>query len=226
MTSTLTITPCNPGSNKAGIMTPNLDTVLLEGWFTSATLALPRLLTIFATVPFFSGQMVTGGVRAGLVAILVIFISPVVGDVQTLSLGLWVLIAAKEALIGLMLGLGFGVFVWALQSVGDFIDFQTGSGNAAFFDPVAGHENGPTGQFLGWLAITLFISAGGLLAMLGVIVDSYRLWPVTSFFPEPGGLLARATRCSPGSSSSRRRCCLCCCWWNWALAWWAAPRRS
>jgi type III secretion protein T len=171
-------------------MTPtNLDTVLLEGWFTSATLALPRLLTIFATVPFFSGQMVSGGVRAGLVAILVIFVSPVVDDVQSLSLGLWVLIAAKESLIGLMLGLGFGVFVWALQSVGDFIDFQTGSGNAAFFDPVAGHENGPTGQFLGWLAITLFISAGGLLAMLGVIVDSYLLWPVTSFFPEPGGLL-------------------------------------
>ena len=76
------------------------------------------------------------------------------------------LVAAKEALIGLLLGLGFGIFIWAIQSVGDLIDFQTGSGNASFFDPVGGHQNGPTGEFLGWLVITLFVSAGGLLAMV------------------------------------------------------------
>ena len=51
---------------------------------------------------------------------------------------------------------------------------------------MAGHENGPTGEFLGWMVITLFVSAGGLLAMLGVVVDSYRLWPVASFFPNLG----------------------------------------
>jgi type III secretion protein T len=88
-----------------------------------------------------------------------------------------------------MLGLGFGIFIWAIQSVGDLIDFQTGAGNALFFDPVGGHEGGPTGGFLGWLAITLFVSAGGLLAMLGVVVDSYRLWPVASFFPDLGKVL-------------------------------------
>jgi type III secretion protein T len=54
---------------------------------------------------------------------------------------------------------------------------------------VAGHENGRTSEFLGWLAITLFVSAGGLLAMLGAIVDSYRIWPVASFFPDTGLVL-------------------------------------
>jgi len=111
------------------------------------------------------------------------------GDMPALSIGAWVLIAAKEALIGLLLGLGFGIFIWAIQSVGDLIDFQTGSGNASFFDPVAGHENGPSGEFLGWLVITLFVASGGLLAMVGVIVDSYRLWPVGSFFPKLGPVL-------------------------------------
>jgi len=102
---------------------------------------------------------------------------------------MWVLIAAKEAMIGLLLGLGFGIFIWAMQSVGDLIDFQTGAGNAAFFDPVAGHDNGPTGEFLGWLVIILFVASGGLLALLGVLVDSYRLWPVASFFPHVGQVL-------------------------------------
>ncbi len=39
------------------------------------------------------------------------------------------------------------------------------------------------------MVITLFVSAGGLLAMLGVVVDSYRLWPVASFFPNLGAVL-------------------------------------
>jgi type III secretion protein T len=39
------------------------------------------------------------------------------------------------------------------------------------------------------LAITLFVAAGGLLAMLGVVVDSYRLWPLGSFLPDVGRVL-------------------------------------
>ena len=161
----------------------------LEKFFSAVVLTLPRLFAIFAVVPFLSGSMIGGTARNGLLLMLAIFMSPVAGDVPTVSLGTWVLIAGKEALIGLLLGLGFGIFIWAIQSVGDLIDFQTGSANASFFDPVAGHENGPTGEFLSWLAITLFVSAGGLLALLGVVVDSFRIWPVASFFPSVGAVL-------------------------------------
>lgn len=160
-----------------------------ESTFTSAALTLPRLLSIFVVAPFLSPRIVTGFARMGLLGMLAFFMSPVAGDMPSLSIGMWLLIASKEALIGLLLGLGFGIFVWAMQSVGDLIDFQTGSGNASFFDPIGGHENGPTGEFLGWLVITLFVAAGGLLALIGVIVDSYRLWPVMSFFPDVGKVL-------------------------------------
>ncbi len=168
-------------------MAPEL--AAFETTFASAALTLPRLTAIFAVVPFLSGKMLSGFTRAGLLGMLAFFMAPAAGDMPALSIGMWVLVAAKEALIGLLLGLGFGIFIWAIQSVGDLIDFQTGSGNASFFDPVAGHENGPTGEFLGWLVITLFVAAGGLLALVGVIVDSYRLWPVVSFFPNVGEVL-------------------------------------
>ena len=161
----------------------------LESTISAAALTLPRLTAIFAVVPFLSGRMLTGFVRAGLLAMLALFMSPIASGIPPLSIGMWLLIASKEALIGLLLGLGFGIFIWAIESVGDLIDFQTGSSNAAFFDPVAGHENGPTSEFLGWLVITLFVAAGGLLALVGVIVDSYRLWPVASFFPNVGKVL-------------------------------------
>ena len=161
----------------------------LESTFAATVLTLPRLLAMFSVVPFLSGRMMTGVVRNGVLLMLAIFMSPVAGDVPSMHVVTWVLIAAKEALIGLLLGLGFGIFIWAIQSVGDLIDFQTGSSNASFFDPAAGHENGPTGEFLGWLVITLFVAAGGLLAMLGVLLDSYRLWPVASFYPDLGMVL-------------------------------------
>ena len=167
----------------------SIEVANLEKFFTAVALTLPRLFAIFAVVPFLSGGMITGVVRNGLLLMLAMFMSPVAGEMPQASIGTWILIAGKEALIGLMLGLGFGIFIWAIQSVGDLIDFQTGSSNASFFDPVAGHENGPTAEFLGWMVITLFISAGGLLAMLGVVVDSYRLWPVASFFPNLGVVL-------------------------------------
>jgi len=167
----------------------SLELAAIESMFASIALTLPRLLSIFAVVPFLSGQMLSGMVRSGLLLMLAMFMSPVAGDMPPMALGQWLLIAAKEAVIGLLLGLGFGIFIWAIQSVGDLIDFQTGSANAAFFDPVAGHENGPTGEFLGWLVITLFVSAGGLLAMLGVVVDSFRIWPVLALLPDLGRVM-------------------------------------
>jgi type III secretion protein T len=163
----------------------------IEGFVASVALMMPRLLAVFIVTPIFSGRMIMGMARNGIILLLAIFMSPMAGNValETIPVVTWLLIAGKEALIGLMLGLGFGIFIWAIQSVGDLIDFQTGSSNAYFFDPVAGHENGPTGEFLTWLVIALFISAGGLLSMLGALMDSYRIWPVMSFFPEPGLVL-------------------------------------
>lgn len=166
-----------------------IEIAALESTFMQAAMTLPRLVAIFAVLPFFSGTLITGTARMGLLFILAAFMSPAAGELPAPGLALWLGIAAKEALIGTLLGLGFGIFIWAIQSVGDLIDFQTGSSNASFFDPVGGHENGPTGEFLGWLVITLFIAAGGMLALLGVIVDSYRLWPVASFFPDLGKVL-------------------------------------
>ena len=168
---------------------PSLEILAFEKWFAAIALTLPRIGGLFTVVPFLSGRMMPGTTRNSIVLLLAIFLSPLAGDIPSMTLGVWLLVAAKELFIGALLGLGVGIFIWAIQSVGDLIDFQTGSSNASFFDPAAGHENGPTGEFLGWLAITLFVVAGGLLAMLGMVVDSYKLWPITSFFPDMGAVL-------------------------------------
>ncbi|HKX42258.1 MAG TPA: flagellar biosynthetic protein FliR, partial [Burkholderiaceae bacterium] len=70
----------------------------IEGMFAPVALTLPRLLAVFAIAPFFSGNLINGLTRNGLVLMLAIFISPVAGEMPALALGTWVLIAAKEAL--------------------------------------------------------------------------------------------------------------------------------
>ncbi len=164
----------------------DLDPGHFENLLASVALTMPRLFAVFTVTPFLSPNVITGLSRNSLMLMLALFMSPLAGDLPPMPVVMWLAIAGKEALIGVMLGLGFGIFFWAIQSVGDLIDFQTGSGNAAFFDPVAGHDNGPTGEFLGWVVINLFVSAGGMLALVGVVIDSYRLWPVSTFFPDIG----------------------------------------
>ena len=165
----------------------------IESMLAPIALTLPRLLSIVLVTPFISPEVVNGLTRNAIVLMLAIFISPAAGDLPSLTLVSWAAIAAKEAFIGVLLGLGFGIFVWAIQSVGDLIDFQTGSANAPFFDPVGGHEGGPTSGFLTRVVITLFVASGGLLAMVGVIVDSFRIWPVGSFYPHVGKVLEQFT---------------------------------
>ena len=170
-------------------MTSPSDIGALQAEVAPIVLALPRLLAAFLVLPYFAGSAVSGVVRNGLVLVLAAFIAPAVPVADLPGAGPWLLIVGKESLIGLLLGLGFGVFFWALQCAGGLIDFQSGTANAAFFDPVAGHEIGPTGDLLFRLAVTLFVSAGGLLGLVGALFESYRLWPVTSYFPDAGAVL-------------------------------------
>lgn len=166
------------------------DLQQLETFAYSVAQTMPRIGAVFFMLPFLSSGVLPGLVRGALILILAIFMAPA-GGPSPAGMGLvnWVAIVAKESLIGLMLGLGFGVLIWAVQSMGDLVDMQVGTSNAQFFDPVGGHEGGRTGEFLGWLVMTLFISSGGLLALIGALVDSFRLWPVATFVPKLGDVL-------------------------------------
>ena len=147
-------------------------------------LLVPRPYVLFLVVPYLSRAMIPGGIRRGLVFMVALLTLPLAADPAGLSPPMIGLLMFKEGFIGLLLGLGLGVFVWAVQSVGDLVDFHTGAANARFFDPAFGHEGGPTGAFLGWLVAVLFVSSGGLLGLLGLLVESYRVWPQADFAPD------------------------------------------
>lgn len=146
---------------------------------------MPRLLPVMLIMPVFNEEIVTGLVRNGLAVVIAAFVAPAIDPAQIADLPflVWCLLATKEALIGIMLAGAMSAVLFAIQGVGYLIDFQTGSGNAAFFDPMGGHEGGPTSGFLNFVAIALFVTAGGLQMVVQVFAQSYTWWPIGTLLP-------------------------------------------
>ncbi len=148
---------------------------------------MPRISVIFMVFPMMSGEVVSGLVRNGIVICLACQLYPAVAasmPVGTLSIMVWTFLMFKEALIGLVIGFVISIFLWVAEGVGHLIDFQTGASNSTTFDPLTNTEAGPTSRFLLQLVIVLFLTSGGFLSLLHLIFDSYRVWPVFSFYPD------------------------------------------
>ncbi len=148
---------------------------------------MPRISVVFMVFPMLSGESVNGLVRNGIIICLASQLYPMVAatmPADALSILAWTFLMFKEALIGLVIGFVVSVFLWVAESVGHLIDFQTGASNSTTFDPLTNTEAGPSSRFLVQLVITLFLTSGGLLTLLHLVFDSYKVWPVMSFVPD------------------------------------------
>ncbi|MDY7577159.1 type III secretion system export apparatus subunit SctT [Herbaspirillum sp. RTI4] len=164
---------------------PVSEVVVLQAQLSALVSALPRLLSLFVVLPFFVPAIFGGALRAGLIAMCAVFVAPRLMAEGLPAFGTigWWLLAAKEAVIGIAIAFACSTIFWAIENVGFLIDLQTGASNAQVYDPMSGHESGPTGNFLRQLAIAGFMGAGGLPLLLGFIFESYRLWPVHALLP-------------------------------------------
>jgi type III secretion protein T len=90
----------------------------------------------------------------------------------------------KEALLGLLLGYGVATIFWVVESVGAFLDAQSGFNSVQQNNPTSNEQNTPLSNLLSQLATTLFYGLGGLQAVLALLFKSQIWWPVLS--PVPG----------------------------------------
>lgn len=146
----------------------------------------PRMLTAFALLPVFTRQSLPGMTRNGVAFSLALVILPLVMvDAPSEPPG-WLdglAILFKEIFIGLLIGFGVAIPFWVIDSTGFFIDNQRGTTMASSIDPMTGSQSSPLGVLMTQVLAVLFFVGGGLLVFLGALYESYRLWPVFSFFP-------------------------------------------
>ncbi|HEU4652639.1 MAG TPA: type III secretion system export apparatus subunit SctT [Steroidobacteraceae bacterium] len=148
-----------------------------------------RMLVAFSLIPLFVGSVVPIFVRTALVAALALCLLPfALSDPHVMQIrgSEMTLFIAKEAGIGLVLGLLAGIGFWAVYTAGVIIEYQAGLSMAATFDPMTGQDGSITGQLLLQLFVVLFLINGGLLCLIGMLFDSYTVWPISSLSPSIG----------------------------------------
>ena len=163
-----------------------IDLEALRGVLLVFGLSLTRLTAACSVTPFMARQLIPGQARNSIIVAWGLIVYPIVAPTFALedsSMIVIVGIVAKEIFLGILIGFMASKMFWIAMSVGFFIDNQRGASMASVFDPTAGEQTSPVGQFLQQAMVAVFYSAGGLLVFLGGVFESYLIWPIDSFYP-------------------------------------------
>ena len=144
-----------------------------------------RFAFAFLMLPLFSAQLIPPLVRNSLIVTfgLVALSLPVTFDPQSLAAASWLWLFAREAAAGVVIGLFYATFLWAMASAGEIIDSKTGATIAQVLDPLSGNSQSLSATLLGRFAQVVFVTAGGLTLLVGTLMLSYAMWPMG-----PGGV--------------------------------------
>ena len=142
-----------------------------------------RIGGAFSVCPALADTMIPGVARrAAMFAFAVLAIPFIHGGMPPGEPNLWAfsLVAAKEALIGYLLGFFAAVPFWIAENVGNFIDNQRGATMGEVYSPLSGAQVSTTGIFFTQIVSTVFFTSGAVFLLLAAIYKSYGVWPVFS----------------------------------------------
>jgi type III secretion protein T len=158
----------------------------LQDLFLATALASLRLLAAFTLLPPLGEQFIQGYVRMGLVVIIAAYVAfglPVGAASHLSALG-WGGYAAKETMIGLVMGFAASTVFWIAESVGALIDTQSEFNSVQMSNPMSGEQSTPVSNLLVQLVVVVFYQLGGMLVFIGAVFESFRVWPLFSAMPD------------------------------------------
>ena len=153
----------------------------------ATTLCTPRFLTVFLITPFFNAEIVTGVTRNCIVMAFSLIVIPTIlpfVNTRDITVGLVLMIVVKEAIIGALIGYLASLFFYSIAAVGQIIDHQRGAAFASLTDPGTGAETSPMGLLFSQITFVLFFISGGFILFLSAMYESYRVWPIDTFWPQ------------------------------------------
>ncbi|WP_302174052.1 type III secretion system export apparatus subunit SctT [uncultured Hydrogenophaga sp.] len=166
-------------------MSAEMTTVLTQ-YLMAAACSVPRFVAVFSMLPLLSRQLVPLPLRGALLLCLALFVVPVMLPhvTESRSAGTIAAILAKEFVVGALLGFVVAIPLWAVETMGDLIDSQRGAAIADTLNPLTGNDASPLAQLFSQAVQTFFLVAGGFPLLLGVVYDSFRIWPVFGWWPD------------------------------------------
>lgn len=139
-----------------------------------------RIMGAFMIMPLLGNAFVPKTVKVLLalgISVLISHTLPQVPVVDAISLHA-ILIALEQILIGLMLGYIVYLLLHIMTIMGTIMSMQMGLAMSIMNDPANGNSNPILSQWFLLFGTLIFLALDGHLVALGVIVDSFHLFPI------------------------------------------------
>ena len=158
----------------------SLTTAELDAWIAAYFFPLARILALLAVAPPFNNAALPRRVRLILGLAVTLAIVPALGRMPAVApaSGGGLLILAEQLLIGFAMGFAMRIAFAAVDLAGNIFSYQMGLGFATSYDPQATSQTPVMAEFLGLLALLVFLAIDAHLMVLSTLVQSFAALPV------------------------------------------------
>ena len=153
-----------------------------------------RIGAMLMAMPMVGSRAVPARIRVLLGIALSVALAPILPPVP-LFYGfdsVTVLTIARELAVGICVGFLLRLIFEAGAMAGEMIAQSTGLAFAQMTDPLRGGSSGVIGQWFYLLFGLLFFTTNGHLAVVSLLVDSYKALPIGTALPDPHAMAALA----------------------------------
>jgi len=136
---------------------------------------------LFIAAPLISRNSIPVTIKAGLSILLAIMLIPAISlDTLPEMTSIWLLavMAAKEMLVGFIIGFFFSILFHGIRMAGGIIGYQSGLMMAHVLDPDATEQVSMVAEFWLILGTLIFLAIDGHHAIISGFADSYKVLPI------------------------------------------------
>lgn len=160
-----------------------VSSIQLNAWLAAFFWPFFRILALIASSPFFGARGIPASAKISTAFLLTLLVAPLLppmpASIQPAS-AQGLLILVQQLMIGYAMGLTMRLAFTAMEIAGNIAGLQMGLGFATFFDPQNSTQVPILGQFLGVMAMLLFLALNGHLMVVSALVESFNTLPVGS----------------------------------------------
>lgn len=166
----------------------SLSSADINAWIAAFFYPLARILGLLATAPPFNNQGLVPRVRLMLGLAIAMAIAPALPPAPAIdpASGQGLLILAQQVIIGTAMGFSLRLIFSAVDMAGTLIGYQMGLGFATAYDPQSASQTAVISEFLGVLALLVFMAIDGHLMVIATLVQSFAALPIGTGVIENG----------------------------------------
>ena len=158
----------------------SLTSAELNAWIVAFIFPLARILALLVAAPPFNNPALPMRVSLLLGLAIAAAIAPVLPAMPVIepASGLGLLILAQQMIIGFAMGFTLRLVFSAVDMAGNLISNQMGLGFATAYDPQSASQTVVVSEFLGMLALLVFMAIDGHLMVIATLTRSFSVLPI------------------------------------------------